>query len=66
MALSGRLLTTDDLVARGYGDKHTIERRRARGDGPPFVKIGRLVRYRLEDIEAYERQQTRGSTSEAA
>ena len=26
---------------------------RSRGDGPPFHKIGRLVRYSLEDVESY-------------
>ncbi len=38
---------------------------RCKGYGPPFLKIGRLVRYRPEDIEDWLTQQTRQSTSEA-
>lgn len=39
-------------------------RRRCNGEGPPFVKIGRSVRYRLSDVEAWLKQQERQSTSE--
>ncbi len=31
----------------------TLQKWRVRGDGPPFVKVGRLVRYRPEDVEAW-------------
>lgn len=41
-------------------------RKRCKGDGPPFVKIGRSVRYRLSDVEDWLKQQERRSTSEAA
>jgi hypothetical protein len=30
-----------------------LRRRRLFGTGPAFVKVGRLVRYTVEDLEAY-------------
>jgi hypothetical protein len=44
--------------------QRTLERWRWRGEGPPFIKIGGRVVYRLEDIEAFETQQWRTSTSD--
>ena len=44
---------------------NTLEGWRVSGRGVPFVKIGRLVRYRLEDLDAYLTAQTRTSTSHA-
>lgn len=40
-------------------------RSRTRADGPDFVKMGRLVRYRLGDLERYVRRRTvrRGSSA---
>jgi hypothetical protein len=31
----------------------TLEKMRVYGDGPPFVKLGRSVRYRICDLESY-------------
>ena len=31
----------------------TLQQFRARGDGPPFFRIGRTVRYRLGDVIAW-------------
>ena len=42
----------------------SLERWRSVGIGPPFMKIGARVRYRLEDIEAYEQNSLRKSSSE--
>lgn len=44
----------------------TLEAWRARGEGPAFVKIGRLVRYAPADIKAYIQSRRVKSTSEAA
>jgi len=33
--------------------KRTLQNMRCRCEGPPFVKIGALVRYKLEDVQAY-------------
>lgn len=42
----------------------TLQKERIRGDGCPFVKIGRLVRYRPEDVRAYVASCVVRSTSE--
>jgi hypothetical protein len=31
----------------------TIEQRRLKGTGIPFIRLGRSVRYRLDDVVAY-------------
>lgn len=36
---------------------------RTRGDGPKFAKIGRMVRYRAEDLDAYVTENTFPHTS---
>ncbi len=43
----------------------TLETLRTRGGGPPFVKLGRRVVYRREDLEAWLAQGRRRSTSDA-
>lgn len=43
------LLTTEQLATLRNVPRNRIEKERLRGDGPPFVKDGRLVRYRLGD-----------------
>lgn len=53
-ALSRRLLTKPA----------TLSRWRYAGKGPRFVKVGRLVRYKLSDVEAWLSQQERTSTSD--
>lgn len=42
----------------------TLQRQRVRGDGPRYVKIGKRVLYREEDLQAYIESSTRQSTSE--
>lgn len=39
-----------------------LEARRCRGGGPPFVKVGRLARYRLSDLNDWIAAQSRTST----
>lgn len=45
---------------------NTLSRWRWSGDGPRFVKLGRAVRYRIEDLDAFVEQGVRNSTSEVA
>lgn len=54
-----------DLAARWNISHRTLERWRWTGEGPRFVKLGGRVVYRLEDVEAYEREQIRASTADA-
>jgi predicted DNA-binding transcriptional regulator AlpA len=42
----------------------TLQKDRLRGSGPPFVKLGRLVRYRPEDVRAWLAVRVRRSTSD--
>ena len=44
----------------------TAQKERMRGDGPPFVKQGRLVRYRPEDVRDWIAARVVTSTSQAA
>jgi predicted DNA-binding transcriptional regulator AlpA len=47
----------------GIGESF-LNHARVRGDGPPFVKIGRCVRYRRDDLDCYVAQRLRASTRE--
>lgn len=44
----------------------TLQKKRVAGDGPPFVKMGRSVRYRPEDLEAFVAAHVVSSTSQQA
>ena len=55
-------LTHKELARRWTISHRTLERWRYTGEGPQFMKIGGRVAYRLEDVEAYEAEQTRQAT----
>lgn len=55
-----------ELSRRWSISPRTLERWRWLGQGPQFLKIGGRVVYRLDDVEAYEAQQIRTSTSSVA
>ena len=42
----------------------TLEAWRCRGGGPAFLKLGKAVRYRDEDLEAFMESRLRKNTSE--
>ena len=44
--------------------ERTLERQRLEGTGIPFVRVGRLVRYRLVDVLQYLERQRRTSTGD--
>jgi len=46
--------------------ERTLERFRVSGVGPKFVRMGKSVRYRLNDVEVWLASRLRGSTSEEA
>jgi predicted site-specific integrase-resolvase len=52
-----KLLTQRDLAFRWSLSPRTLERWRWAGTGPTYLKIGGRARYRIEDIEEYERLQ---------
>jgi len=41
----------------------TLNKWRCHGGGPIFIKMGRAVRYRVEDLETYINSASRSSTS---
>ncbi|MCQ0972271.1 hypothetical protein MLD63_17815 [Paracoccus sp. TK19116] len=48
------ILTERALAARWHVSVRNLQRRRASGSGPAWLRIGDRVRYRLEDILAFE------------
>src|SRR5215207_4888432 len=59
-----RLLTTAEVADRLRVSISFLAKARVSGLGPRFIKIGRSCRYRLSDVEDYERSRARTSTSE--
>lgn len=55
-----------ELARRWKLSPRTLERWRWQGQGPQHMKIGGRVVYRLTDIEAFEADSVRTSTSVAA
>jgi hypothetical protein len=58
------LLTELDLARRQNRSVKTIRNQRVAGTGVRFLKLGRLVRYRLADAVAWENASIRVSTSD--
>jgi predicted DNA-binding transcriptional regulator AlpA len=50
------------LAARLGVSRSTLQSWRYAGRGPRYLKIGRFIRYRNADVDAYLRAQTRGTT----
>jgi excisionase family DNA binding protein len=50
-----RHLTTEELAGRLRIPAETVKRWRKTGDGPRFIRVGKHVRYRETDIEAWEK-----------
>lgn len=50
-----------EVAARWRLSVRTLERWRSRRQGPPFLKLGGKVVYRIEDVEAFEAAQRRDS-----
>ena len=59
------LLTVEEAAARLKISKHTLNRWRVTGEGPPFVKYGpRLVRYTEGILDEWAQKHRFASTSE--
>jgi len=58
------LVDTGGAAARLCLAESTLEKLRVSGDGPPFVKLGRAVRYRLADLDAWASERVVQSTSQ--
>ncbi len=60
--MSQRHLNQINLADRWNISHRTLERWRWTGEGPPYIKLGGRVVYRLEDIERFESEQLRAGT----
>jgi excisionase family DNA binding protein len=60
MRIASELLDEQRLAERLGVSRSTLQSWRYAGRGPRYVKIGRLIRYQVSDVEAYLRSQTRG------
>ncbi len=58
------LLTVAEAAQRLKLSRSFLDKRRIKGDGPTFSRIGRSIRYRAEDLDAWARSQSHSSTSE--
>ena len=61
---SDRLLTETEAADLLRQKVKTLQARRVSGGGPPYVKLGRNVRYRLSDLHAYINANVRTSTAD--
>ena len=60
-----RHLNQVELSRRWTISPRTLERWRWCGEGPQYLKIGGRVAYRIEDIEAFERDRLKQAASGA-
>ncbi len=62
---SKSIILTTPQAARYLGlAVSTLNKWRCFGDGPKFLKLGRAVRYRREDLDAFVMSRQLGSTAE--
>ena len=64
--MSVKHLNQRQLADRWYVSEATLERWRSEGICPVFLKLQGRVLYRLEDVETFESESLRKSTSERA
>src|SRR5436305_349481 len=55
-ASENRILTDIEVAERLGVSRFTVRSWRLKGVGPRFLKMGRAVRYRSQDVDEYERQ----------
>jgi predicted DNA-binding transcriptional regulator AlpA len=60
----GRLLTTTETAKLLRLSPSWLAKARMRGDGPPYVKLGRSVRYDEGDVAQWMKSRVRLSTSQ--
>ena len=64
MTTQNDLLTTEEAATYLRLSPRTLERYRVTGEGPRYLKIGRLVFYRRSELEHWLKDKTRRSTSD--
>jgi excisionase family DNA binding protein len=63
-AVVEKLLTQKEVAHRLGISERTLERHRVTGTGPRWARLGRLVRYRVSDLEQWVEASLRTSTSD--
>ena len=53
------VMTTEEAAELLGISARTLEAMRARGHGPRFIRVGRLVRYTKSDMEAYLKEKAK-------
>jgi predicted DNA-binding transcriptional regulator AlpA len=57
-----KLLTPEQVAEKlAVASARTLESWRARGQGPPFIRVGRLVRYRVVELDRWLTERTVGA-----
>lgn len=59
-------LTTKQAAALLALHPDTLRRYRRDGGGPPFARVGRVVRYKLAELDAWMAQRSATSTAQEA
>lgn len=59
------LLTVEEAAQRLKVSRHTLNRWRVEGQGPPYLKYARVVRYVAATLDAWLIERTRRSTRES-
>ena len=59
------LVDQDEIAKRLLVAPKTLEAWRSRGGGPPFCRVGRLIRYSPRLVQQWVEQNVRQSTSES-
>lgn len=54
--MDGRCISQNELAQRWQISEATLERWRSQRKGPQFLRLGGQVRYRLVNVESYERE----------
>lgn len=54
-------LTREDVAERFGVPVESVRYWEAKGTGPPSAKFGRHIRYRLTDVEEWEKTRVRGA-----
>jgi len=62
---SRRVHTEQEAAFYTNYSRRTLQKWRTVGGGPKYLKIGRTVRYRLEDLDAFLAAGERHNTSES-
>jgi excisionase family DNA binding protein len=60
------ILTTREAAEATGLAVPTLNKLRVYGGGPPFLKLGRSVRYRLDDLQAWLESRLVSNTSESS